>query len=199
MRISSSRLTIYIILACAVFIPTMFQLAYLYSENKKLEQSTILRLPVTGVDPRDVIRGRYAILQIDWQPQNTIPETCKPKGKTYLAPVPNCGFCVNPKQNENASMTVLPYAKLSTKNCAVIFRNIMLSGDNFHLLPKNRKSRNMQLRVYLDESIANNVDRKLREGEHSFSADIVFTKQEIPVLRDFYINNQPYKTFLQGN
>ncbi len=186
-----------LIVALAVLIPTGINLYQFRTEDKTISSLTSYRLPVSGFDPRDFARGRYATLQIDWQPKR-IQDGCLPSDSknSYFKEPLSCGFCLSKVSDDQTILQLLPTEALAGNLCDHTIQPLTASKFDgkvtFH-----ESDTPTTFRVYLDEKFANQVDKALREGMTQFSADIVFKAGNIPVLRQFYINNRPYDAFFE--
>ena len=177
------RLIFLTLLALSLFVPTGYQLWRLNAQKAEFESAAVFRQPERGVDPRDPVRGRYAVLQIAWPAMLDKAAACSKNGLM-------CALCLRKQSDTETAISVSMENLPDAQPCDAVIDNVffMESGINDHT----------PMRVYLDESVADAVDQALRDGKPPFTADIVFTKDKRRVIRQLYMDGQPYIMYLQG-
>lgn len=184
----------------AAFIPTAFQLYNIYAAKSALEIKQVYRLPITGFDPRDFSRGRFATVQVDWKPEIRHSQ-CLSGSKPLSNQYHYCSLCLKKISAEETAVTLFdPHIKGADAGCDEVLPSVRswsasTSADTMFWV-EGGNSRN--LRFYLDERLADHVDEALRERTHNFSADVVFSGPNTLILRELYIDGIPHRKFIEN-
>lgn len=183
----------------AAIIPTGFQVYTYTKANTAMEQKSTFRLKVAGFDPRDFSRGRFATVEIDWDTQIGDKQCIETKGTKYNQRLAHaCSLCLTKvSASETKNTLVLPQ---NTQHCDQIIAPVALWSNDIDLkrfYVTEGNSRN--IRFYLDERLADKVDTALREREHDFTIDAVFSTPTSIIARELYINGVPHKEFIEQN
>lgn len=180
------------LVALAVFVPTAVNVAGYISGARKQNKETVFHLPAQGFDPRDLTQGRYAMLQIDWIPTSIDP-VC-----SYNAPVTDapttCGFCLNTVDSTTTKMDLVPENQQTCQH----FVRLGRSYNRESLQPPYTVEDNDRAKFFMDEVIANDVDKALWNRDHKFSVDALFSGKTL-IIRELYINGQPHREFIESH
>lgn len=197
----SKRPLFLLLVALAVFVPTGIHLWQYTSLNYQINKEPVFRVPVGGFDPRDIARGRYATLQINWTPDH-VHDACK--GSEYdNTPRADCGICLLKTSDEKTTINIIPvipndpaFANICQKFIHPI--EVYPQMDNENKIGAAYRSKGMNIKkFFLDESIANRVDESLNNRDIKFSADVVFVGDDL-FIRELYMNGEPHHAFIQA-
>lgn len=181
------------LLGVAVIVPTVFQFGAFFIQAQQADKQPSFHLSLRGFDPRDLIRGRFAVLQIDWK-DHLNNASCQPANARKTLQRQVCGMCLK-RDDAKVTATLVKPDDADTLCDLYIPRTYVYD----HAIEIVHEGRVPPLRIYLDERHADAVDRTLREGEHKFSGDIIFDDNSVPSIRQFYIDDMPYEVFVKQN
>jgi hypothetical protein len=198
---------IFAALAAALFLPTLVNLYGFFSLSDKAEARPVFRLKLGGFDPRDFSRGRYANLRIEWLPDETEPDCVTPQqtkpdpktGRLYGGQRPRlqCQFCITKTADGATHTAFIPPDEIKKRSCAVVIPRVTVNFQS-NGVTNLQAWHNSMMRFYLDERLADRVDAALRNNKHEFSADVSFDDKLKPYPREFYIDDKPYRDFIEG-
>lgn len=146
----------------ALVVPVLAFAALLGWREAELREAAIWRIPVTGADPLDQLRGRYAVVQLDWKLEGPVEECgslctlcLETKGTTVLARV--------------ASEVAACPARLDTERSRLDFfpatRPIRREGAASPAPQGEARPARFLATVYLPEARADDIETRLNAGE----------------------------------
>lgn len=186
------------LVSLAVFVPTIFQTITFYHQHDLMVNETAFRLPVNGYDPRDLTRGRYATLQIQFLPSK-IDKACKVEkyhGRAEETTInPACGMCIEANGSKEAKVSLLA---ASNASCAKFLQPVYPGNRSDPTLPIFSVAEMNTRTFFLDERVADQTDELLRNSDLHFTADVVFAGKNA-YFRELYIENTPYRQYIQDH
>lgn len=185
-----TRKNIFLILSAFVlFVPTAIHLVNYMNLKNNRQHEIVFRLPAIGYDPRDIIHGRYAMLQIDWKLGAVDPECAPLSESTPLMTLPaSCGICL---KRMNAASTHVSL-RSANKDCQKFLPLLPGSNRTSPFVINDAPA----TKFFLDERIANRVDEALRGRSHQFSVDAIFAGKKV-IFNELYIDNIPHRQFIE--
>ena len=157
-------------------------------QNK--ETGTLWRVPVTGYDPRDLLRGHYLTYRYDWNWESESRSCANRK----------CVLCLNEAQAGGNTNPLVSYAsrEAAPKMCAS-YMNGRFYGSRFEIGPK--RGNNLR-RYYIPEEHASRLDRILRnwsgeEEEHDFEIGLRVNSSGGAFIEGMYIDDVPLEEWVK--
>jgi len=159
------------------------------------ETGTLWRVPVTGYDPRDLLRGHYLTYRYDWNWAQG-KDKC-PNGK--------CVLCLNSGENGSNQNPVVSYSsrKAAPKQCqSYIKGQVYAGGRRFEI---GSETGNGLRHYYIPEEHAWELDRLLRNGPegsedkegHRFEIGLRVSSGGQAFIEGMYIDDVPLEEWIK--
>lgn len=184
---------IFKIVALALPVLAMALLIGMHMQNR--ENGTLWDVPVTGYDPRDLLRGHYLTFRYDWDWD--MSASCK-RGEV-------CILCLRentPGSRYNPKVRIVN-AEAVPKHCtAFIHGHGNGSANQFEIGPKRGHGLR---RYYIPEAQAQRLDALLRgwnsgeEGKHKFSVKLRVSDDGRAFIEHMYIDGAKLEEWLKTN
>lgn len=194
---TSKRNSILILLI--LLLPTCGLLAAAGYSYQAIQKQPSVVLPITGYDPRDLIRGHYLLFQINWPWRAKDPVTCT------TGPA-DCRLCLN--TFDATQPNVIQVALVAAQDTAQSGQCQAVIGSITHYsAPDTRTSgtvtaptvllKNTPGRFYVDEHDGPWLDAYFRKHPDDFSVAVKIHNGTIH-LQELLIDGRPYRiTMLQ--
>ncbi len=178
------------LLVLALPILTMGLLIGLNTYNKTT--GDLYRIPITGYDPRDILRGHYLTFRYDWNWKN--PKIANCKGT-------KCTLCLTPESannNYNPSAFIIS-RDANLKECTNHINGMSYGASSFEI--GSKKAYNLR-RYYIPEQYAYDLDSALRgrnrdEQKHKFDIGLRVNKNGQAFIERMYIDGQPLEEWVK--
>lgn len=106
-------------IALAIIVPLLMAV----QSNHEMASNPVIKVKITGYDPRDLLYGHYMNFQYDWNWDKTAENNCNGE---------DCCLCVEAKEtNPKVNVQQCSVAKTSP-TCAHIVKGSSYSGTNFY-------------------------------------------------------------------
>jgi hypothetical protein len=137
------------LLLAALLLPIIGLGSGIWRNQASLGQAELWRIPITGYDPRDPLRGRFITFAYDWQVKG-FPEDCnRPEG---------CQLCL-----EQEGETVRAVITASGVECASPV-DLNLSQIDMRQPFREDDTLTFTSRIFVSEASAPTLEEQLREG-----------------------------------
>lgn len=182
-----------IIQITVLIFPIIAMLALIGVHTNNQTKGDLWIVPVTGYDPRDLLRGHYLTFRFDW---NWEDEEAKCQND-------NCAVCLAEDSNdqgryENPKVR-LNFANVARKECASYIKGYGGRTTSFNI--GTRKSSNNLRRYYIPEEHARHLDYALRRqgATHKFSLGLRVNENGNAFIERMYINGVPLEQWVKDN
>lgn len=172
-----------LVLILPIAVMTLFIAGNLY--NQQAGQSW--RIPITGYDPRDLLRGHYLTFRYDWNWKEE-QRSCDHE---------ECVLCLSPSEGFTN-----PYASITDRNavgqCQSFIEGRFYYGSRFEIGdPQGYRLR----RYYIPEQHAKKLDSMLRfnEGEYKFEVSLRVNKSGKAFIQGMFIDDVPLEDWVKNN
>lgn len=158
----------YTLFILAIIFPILALLGVTFRKAYIVSYGKVVRLPIEGYDPRDILSGHYVIYNIKYG----IEDLCK---KEYKIERDAC-VCINEPESSNSF--VYACTENSLKNCKVYIRgkcerNRFVAGIEKYFIPQEK---------------ANHYDREVRKG--TAEIEISVDKYGKAIVKDLILPNE---------
>ena len=178
------------ILVLAFPVIVMVLIIGIHVKNK--ESGTLWRVPVTGYDPRDLLRGHYLTFRYDWNWNEQKNTACSGSECAVCFPEDRLSSSYNPK----VYMTRLSIAE---KQCKSFIHGYSDRGHQFKIGTKHGYGLR---RYYIPEREARKLDRLLRQqaqNSHKFDMGLRVNNIGQAFIEKMYIDGVPLEDWIKVN
>jgi len=137
------------LLLAALLLPIVGLGAGIWRNQAALGQAEVWRIPITGYDPRDPLRGRFIVFAYDWDVQGN-PAACEQKQ--------GCQLCL-----EQAGQTVRAVVSSVGASCQSPV-NLSLSQIDMRQPFRESEALTFTSRIFVSEASAPILEDQLRQG-----------------------------------
>lgn len=159
----------------AVLLPTLALAGLIVQKESLRSQPPVVRLPITGYDPRDLLYGHYLQFRFDFAGEPVAP-ACQPVLQGGMAE--QCRLCVT----ASGAYSVIPVED-KTADCAYRLPLTHLTGVRKYFIP---------------EDAAPELDRLLRQPGLVMAVDI-FASGDAVTYGGLYITGEPWRDYLRNH
>ncbi len=173
--------------AIALMLPIVVMALFTAGNIYNQQAGQLWRIPVTGYDPRDLLRGHYLTYRYDWNWRED-KRSCV-HGE--------CVLCLSPS-NGHANPFVTFAERGNTVQCTSYIEGRVYGNDHFEIGSKHGYGLR---RYYIPEEHARTLDKMLRRnnGEHNFEISLRVNSTGKAFIEGMYINNQPLEEWIKQN
>lgn len=165
----------------ALLLPIVAMVLLIGAHSYNRENGTEWRIPVTGYDPRDLLRGHYLTFRYDWNWEKRMNTACSGK---------ECALCVqedmpSSSYNPKVYMTSLTAAE---KQCGSFIQGYSHRINQFEIGTKEGYGLR---RYYIPEAEARKLDRLLRgwdQSDHKFDMGLRVNDAGQAFIEQMYID-----------
>lgn len=163
------------ILGVAVLLPVLAIVGLIARANNVLQSGTEWRVPITGYDPRDLLRGHYLVYRLGWQVQT---ESCQGDG---------CCYCLwNPNPNPSPPTEPAEPA-VSVISCA----DRAPCQSYFHA----RELPNLE-KFYIPETDGTRLEEEVRNKKAALLISV--SPRGRAGIKDLLLDGRPFREILHG-
>ncbi|MBN8520367.1 MAG: GDYXXLXY domain-containing protein [Alphaproteobacteria bacterium] len=171
------------ILILALILPIFVPAALAIKAHLDIRGADIYRIPITGYDPRDMLRGHYLVFRFDWpwaDNQSSDFSVCQDATKP-------CCVCLSGDHAEpKAHLQMCP--PRPTSACPAPMRGYpSFEPGQFDIGISQ---------FYVPEDSALYLENLLREGKATFKLGLISGANGKPIIETLYVNGQPLKDYL---
>lgn len=186
---------LFLLIVLSLFVPTVVLVANYAREEAYLKTLPDVVIPISGYDPRDVLRGHYLAFRYDWPLDKFVRhDECHYSGQKNSTP---CALCI--RRTDDATIRVQVTQHPEATRCDAVLPDVIYEpGDEYE---ESRRphfadwSRN-QRRFYVPEEHGPALDELFRKGGHQFAIRAKIAKDNRIVNRDLLIDGKPYQQAL---
>lgn len=172
--------------ALALLLPLIGMIAMIVVHTHNRETGTNWRIPVTGYDPRDLLRGHYLTFRYDWNWAET-QQTCQGQ---------DCALCLSPVDNSGVNPEVALMSKdLAVQTCDTFIVGSSYRGKDFRI---GSDKANGLTRYYIPENRAELLDKALRlwTDDAKFEVSLSINESGQAFIDQMYINDMVLEDWL---
>jgi hypothetical protein len=173
------------ILIAAMILPIFVPVALAVKAHLDIRGADVYRIPITGYDPRDMLRGHYLVFQFDW-PWADTKSAHVAVCQDGLKP---CCVCLSGDQTQpKAHLQVCP--SKPTPACPAPMKGYASFEPGQFDIGISQ--------FYVPEDSALYLENLLREGKASFKLGLISGTNAKPIIETLYVNDQPLKDYLKS-
>ncbi|MFO1159352.1 MAG: GDYXXLXY domain-containing protein [Reyranellaceae bacterium] len=129
--------------------------------------ATVLNVPVQGVDPRDLLRGRYLTVRFEWDWERPPPADADGR-------IPAGALCVSAIDAERRPrVRFLPDSaagRTASSECRLLIPGAVWGRDAF--VPSTIDTTNGSIRLFVPETRAGELERLIRDRPGALTVDL---------------------------
>lgn len=162
----------------ALALPVMVMAVLVGVHNYNRENGTLWRIPVTGYDPRDLLRGHYLTFRYDWNWNEASTQMCIGE---------ECALCIQETTSYNPKVSIVPLEK--ARQCEGFIQGYSYGPGAFEIGAV--EGYGLQ-RYYIPESEAERLERILWQGtqnSHKFDIGLRVSRTGQAFIEGMYIDD----------
>ena len=144
-------------------LPVLALAAMIGEQERLLLKAEVVNVPLIGVDPRDLLRGRYIVAQFDWDWASE-PTAGSSGGLCVLAgdqPKPRVRFFDGWKQGDSTA-----------DGCRMVIAGYVSPGKPARFVPDDLDAGDGRMNIFVPEEQASVLERLIRDRPGSLTADL---------------------------
>lgn len=147
----------------ALVLPVLALAAMIGQQERLLFKAPVVNVPLMGVDPRDLLRGRYIVAQFDWDWASE-PTAAASGGLCVLAddvPKPRVRFIEGWKEGDRAA-----------DGCRMVIAGQASPGKPARFIPDELDAGGGRMNIFVPEEQAPLLEKMVRERPGSLTVDL---------------------------
>lgn len=171
-----------------LMLPVIGMLALISVHTHNRDSGSVWRIPVTGYDPRDLLRGHYLTYQYDWNWAEE-QKSCEQE---------NCALCLSPENGNVNPKAALMSKQEARTSCDTYILGYSRGERNFRV---GTKRSNGLTRYFIPEERARLLDKALRNNEDGidFDMSLRINKMGQAFIEQMYVNGIPLEEWVKEN
>lgn len=176
-----------------IFLPVIIMGLLIASNIHNQKNGEQWRIPVTGYDPRDLLRGHYLTFRYDWNWRDKIQEN---KNERANCVGRECALCL---QRSDEEITHIAYVDSveNARQCDSFIKGRSYNMNNFSI---SGGAYGLQ-RYYIPEKNARQLDQMLRQNDSNYDFEIEMRISDTgrAFIEGMYIDDQPLEEWIKVN
>ena len=165
----------------ALVLPVLALAAMIGQQERLLLNAPVVNVPLIGVDPRDLLRGRYIVAQFDWDWASD-PKESASGGLCVLegdAPKPRVRFIDDWK----------PGAK-SADGCRMVIAGYATTGEPPRFVADDLDAGGGRMNIFVPEEQAPVLEKLVRDRPGSLTVDLAVTANGRAVIKSVRVDGK---------
>lgn len=174
-----------ILLSAALLLPILVLAAMVIQAERATRDAQVFRVPIHGVDPRDILKGHYFNFDYDW---DWLEPPSIPGGERSA----EVTICLTAPRDQAKG----PLVSLQIDDCLARIDGELNNFNRPVFRPKRNDSHHLP-RLYVPEDYALRLEGIARSREVPLTVDIAVTADRRVLIRGWHVNGELAKDYFR--